>query len=44
MRRGMAGLRLEAVEATIFFFGVVLVAFLLSSLAVELVEPLESPL
>lgn len=46
-RRGIAGLRLEAVEATnavFFFLGVVLLAFLFSSLAVELVEPLESPL
>lgn len=42
----MPGLRLEAVEATkvVFFFGVVLVAFFLSSLAVELVETFESPL
>lgn len=47
MRRGIAGLLLEAVEATnpaVFFFGVVWVVFLLSSLAVELVERLESPL
>lgn len=46
-RRGIAGLRLEAVEATnpvVFFLGVALLAFLFSSLAVELVEPLESSL